>query len=101
MAKSANEENYKNLRQFIPDADRKMVYVDNVIGSKQILKNKDVKNTVQTNGKEYLILREQNEENPNILNIFGLTVPKKENYNFINIGRLSPEKGQEKLINSF
>ncbi|MEC1447505.1 glycosyltransferase [Bacillus haynesii] len=101
VAKSANEENYKNLRQFIPDADRKMVYVDNVIGSKQILKNKDVKNTVQTNGKEYLILREQNEENPNILNIFGLTVPKKENYNFINIGRLSPEKGQEKLINSF
>ncbi|MCY7752474.1 CDP-glycerol glycerophosphotransferase family protein [Bacillus haynesii] len=101
VAKSANEENYKNLRQFIPDADRKMVYVDNVIGSKQILKNKDIKNTVQTNGKEYLILREQNEENPNILNIFGLTVPKKENYNFINIGRLSPEKGQEKLINSF
>ncbi|MCY9370439.1 glycosyltransferase [Bacillus haynesii] len=101
VAKSANEENYKNLRQFIPDADGKMVYVDNVIGSKQILKNKDVKNTVQTNGKEYLILREQNEENPNILNIFGLTVPKKENYNFINIGRLSPEKGQEKLINSF
>ncbi|MCJ2146752.1 glycosyltransferase [Bacillus sp. B19-2] len=101
VAKSANEENYKNLRQFIPDADRKMVYVDNVIGSKQILKNKDVKNTVQTNGKEYLILREQNEENPNILNIFGLTVPKKENYNFINVGRLSPEKGQEKLINSF
>ncbi|MGG3459879.1 Teichoic acid glycerol-phosphate transferase [Bacillus licheniformis] len=101
VAKSANEENYKNLRQFIPDADRKMVYVDNVIGSKHILKNKDVKNTVQTNGKEYLILREQNEENPNILNIFGLTIPKKEDYNFINIGRLSPEKGQEKLINSF
>ncbi|MEC0698318.1 glycosyltransferase [Bacillus haynesii] len=101
VAKSANEENYKNLRQFIPDADGKMVYVDNVIGSKQILKNKDVKSTVQTNGREYLILREHNEENPNILNIFGLTIPKKEDYNFINIGRLSPEKGQEKLINSF
>lgn len=101
VAKSANEENYKNLRQFIPDADGKMVYVDNVIGSKQILKNKDVKSTVQTNGREYLILREHDEENPNILNIFGLTIPKKEDYNFINIGRLSPEKGQEKLINSF
>lgn len=101
VAQSANEENYKNLNSFIPDADKKMVYVDNVIGSKRILESKALKKMIKIDDKEYLVLREKDEDNADFLNIFGVTLPKKDDVNFINIGRLSPEKGQEKLISAF
>ncbi|TSB48377.1 glycosyltransferase [Alkalicoccobacillus porphyridii] len=100
VAKSTNETNKISLKTYIKSED-KMVYVNNVINAKKILEIKDNKNFINYAGKTFLITDDSQLNEKNILNLYGVNVPSDEYINFISIGRFSPEKGQEKLLNAF
>ncbi|KIZ54634.1 hypothetical protein UM92_08130, partial [Bacillus safensis] len=101
VAESTNIENHLNLSPYIPNALEKMVFVNNVISPNKVLQMKENKEIIEFNNERYLITY-QNDKNESIgLNLSGIPLPNKEYINFITIGRLSPEKGQKKLISAF
>lgn len=94
VSKSAMESNKKNLQEYYGKSDVK--YVNNLINYKRILSLKDKGDYLQYHNKNYLVLEKH--DNNDILTALKVNT---ELTNFINIGRFSPEKGQEKLIIAF
>ncbi|MBG9783667.1 glycosyltransferase [Shouchella lehensis] len=101
VAKSTNDQNKVSLKDYVKDVEKKMVYVDNVIHSDRINQQKNEKEIIERNGLEYLILKDNQETNNELLDIYGVLKPDHKNVNFINVGRLSPEKGQKELLHAF
>jgi len=97
VAEYTRDLNVKNLHQYMP-VD-KSVYVHNCIDYKKILDQLKHDSTLQINVKDYLLA--QKEVSYGRLSLTGVRLPEKSNINFINMGRLSPEKDQEKLIHAF
>lgn len=86
---SVNEANKKGLKQFISDYEHKMMVVSNIINGDEIQK------LVQ----KYRIKISQNEkENVVVDNHFVLD---SAYVNFVNVGRLSPEKNHVALLQAF
>jgi len=96
VSKSALEANKENLKDHFLGSDTKLVYVDNAINYNKILDMKDQAEFAFYKEKSYLVLPKENTRNF----IEGVVVDPAE-IKFINIGRLSPEKGQDKLIRAF
>lgn len=99
VAESTNQTNYENFKHLIDNAEEKMVFVNNAIDYKKILEDKEIDKKFIYDDKEYLIVNERNDFGSFITH--GVLYPSKEDINFVNIGRLSPEKDQEKLILAF
>ncbi|CAF1824602.1 glycosyltransferase [Bacillus subtilis] len=98
VAKHTRDLNAENLTQYVDT--NKMVYVHNSLNVDKI------KDSVENHGfliesyegQDYII---QKEEKPGAFSIKGIRLPKHNEINFVNMGRLSPEKDQEKLIKAF
>lgn len=99
VSKSTREINYKNFRHLIPNADEKMVYVNNILDYERVLNNSEPELLVDICGKKYTLT---NVSNMNAtFSAQGYLWPDDNDIVFVNVARLSPEKGQEKLINAF
>ncbi|WP_163117107.1 glycosyltransferase [Bacillus subtilis] len=98
VAKHTRDLNAENLAQHVDT--NKMVYVHNSLNVDKI--KDSVKNhgflIESYEGQDYII---QKEEKPGAFSIKGIRLPKHNEINFVNMGRLSPEKDQEKLIRAF
>jgi len=99
VAESTRDVNLRNLKHLVPNAEKKMVYVNNLIDYKRVLSDKDKKELIEYNGNRYLLanIKDSGHE----ITMKGIRWPKDSDIVFVNMGRLSPEKGQEKLINAF
>lgn len=80
-------------------SDSRTVTVNNTIDYSSVLDLAKQSNTVSLNGEEYF-LKKWNESSEN-LSVSALNIPDHHKINFVNMGRLSPEKDQEKLIQAF
>ena len=98
VAKHTRDLNAENLAHYV-DAN-KMVYVHNSLNVEKIIDS--VENhgfSIESyEGQDHII---QKEEKPGIFSMKGIRLPKHNEINFVNMGRLSPEKDQEKLIKAF
>lgn len=97
VAEHTRNLNRKNLKEYI--TPKQGVYVHNSIDYNKVLKQIEEGDIYNYEGQDYLL-----KENISVngrLDIQGIEMPKKENINFVNMGRLSPEKDQKKLIEAF
>ncbi|MFF2290328.1 CDP-glycerol glycerophosphotransferase family protein [Peribacillus butanolivorans] len=97
VAKHTRDLNVENLRGFIPS--EKAVYVHNCIDPQKVLGQMNEGDVINIEGKEFLLINNTIENGK--LKINGIIMPEKNNVNFVNMGRLSPEKDQKKLIYAF
>jgi CDP-glycerol glycerophosphotransferase len=99
VALSTHEENYKNLSKFVPNATEKMTYINNLVNVNKVMSLKENQEVANYVNGTYLVL-DKIEEN-SIIRLKGTIHPNPNDINFVSIGRLSPEKGHEKLIKAF
>lgn len=99
VAPSTHEANYKNLKKFIPNAEKKMTYIHNLVNSNKVLELQESRETARYEGNSYLVL--ETKIDSSLIRFKGAVLPNTDEINFISIGRLSPEKGHEKLIRAF
>ncbi|MCM3023719.1 CDP-glycerol glycerophosphotransferase family protein [Weizmannia ginsengihumi] len=79
--------NFKNLKKYTPND--KVAFVHNCIDPRKIFKQIDQKELFKNHFEK------------KGLQVNSIPLPEKRHINFVNMGRLSPEKDQEKLIRSF
>ncbi|MFD2617052.1 glycosyltransferase [Terrilactibacillus laevilacticus] len=99
VSKLTNEQNIKNFSDIIDNYQTKMDFVINNINYNKTLELKEIKKTLKIENHIYLLSK--NEYSKSNINLSGFEIPKDDNINFINIGRLEPEKDQEKLLYAF
>ncbi|MFF2290327.1 CDP-glycerol glycerophosphotransferase family protein [Peribacillus butanolivorans] len=99
VAEHTRNKNFRELEHLVVNADEKMVYVHNSINYKYVLDSLLLRDTVKIGNREYYI--KNNSVDNDIVNIQGQLVPDKSVYNFVTMGRMSPEKDQKKLIQAF
>ena len=100
VAESTHETNYQNLKQYIPGSESKMTYVNNLVNSNKVVSLKDQYELIRYEDDNNYIINKLEQAGPT-MTVKGIIQPKKSDINFITIGRLSPEKGHEKLIYAF
>lgn len=94
VSEATMEVNKENLKHYI--GDTKVSYLINSINLKKV-------NTLSKDDSEVYVKNNQ----PVLVNvkgkeIFDVPIPRQDGYtNFVNMGRLSPEKGQDQLIEAF
>lgn len=99
VAKSANESNYQNLSKYIENADEKMVYVNNMLDYENVLELREQGSAVEFDNKNYMVVEDRKKIGS--IELKAVIHPNPNEINFVNMGRLSPEKDQEKLILAF
>lgn len=99
VSKLTMDQNIKSFADIIDNDQEKMDFVVNNINYNYVLTRKDKKETITLDGNTYLLSK--NEKTSSKLELKGFEMPSKDNINFINIGRLEPEKDQTKLILAF
>lgn len=99
VAESTHETNMKNLEQLVPDSHKKMTYVNNLVDSNRVKTLMNQYDYIEVNGNNYLVTDQLAESVK--LTIQGVIAPEEVDVNFVTVGRLSPEKGHEKLIHAF
>ncbi|MFB7304033.1 CDP-glycerol glycerophosphotransferase family protein [Heyndrickxia sporothermodurans] len=97
VAKHTRNKNKRELEHLVLNSEEKMVYVHNSINYKYVLDSLLLRKTMKIGDKEYYSFGNSENSHP----IQGPLVPDKSVYNFVTMGRLSPEKDQKKLINAF
>lgn len=108
VSESVNEENQKNLAEFITNPLKKMISIENVIDGGEIIKiaqeahdkNKHIQLYNDGNKVDFTIYN-INEVNKRNCNIKCVQSPSKDDINFVSVGRLSPEKNHSNLIKAF
>ncbi|GIO35159.1 CDP-glycerol glycerophosphotransferase [Paenibacillus antibioticophila] len=98
VAESTRDENLLRLGKYI-DEPNKMVFAHNIIDFEKVLKMKDDATYFNHNSNDYLVTNIKDDRNK--LVIESVVAPSLNCTNFINVGRLSPEKGHENLIKAF
>ncbi|REH75524.1 teichoic acid biosynthesis protein [Staphylococcus felis] len=108
VTESANIANKKGLKHIISNANEKMISISNIIDGDKIkqmaLEAQDEKNHLILNDgtQDLNYLLYDIEENSSFkVNMKGVQAPNPNDYNFVNVARLSPEKNQESLIKAF
>lgn len=104
VSKLTHEKNKRHLKNFINKDKEKMDYVMNAIDYKRILslKEQEKDQTVNVDGFDYEFAEEHDiSKRIDTLTPHNFPWPRSSDINFINIGRLGPEKDQAKLINAF
>lgn len=98
VAESTRDENLIRLGKYI-DEPQKMVFAHNIIDFERVLKLKDEASFFNHDSNEHIVTGIK--EDRNKLVIESVKAPSLNYKNFINVGRLSPEKGHENLIKAF
>lgn len=92
--------NKEHLSYIVNNIEDKFKYVHNSINYKKVLKMKNEDTSVEIYGEKYFIKNDEFSNDGTIkMNLF--KAPNSSEINFVNIGRMSPEKDQEKLIRAF
>lgn len=102
VSKLTNEQNKKSLNKVVKNMDRRMKYVINNIDYEKILAGREEFSeelVINFKNKHYML--SISNDHHNHLELTGYRIPDEKDINFINIGRLSPEKDHEKLIAAF
>ncbi|EOR24664.1 CDP-glycerol glycerophosphotransferase family protein [Niallia sp. Sow4_A1] len=99
VSKHTRNKNKAGLSHLVVNSDQKMVYVHNSINYQYVLNAIASVEKVQVNNKEYYI--EKNGDINQILDGNAIKVPDTSKFNFVTMGRMSPEKDQIKLIKAF
>jgi CDP-glycerol glycerophosphotransferase len=99
VAEHTRNKNKRELAHLVLNSDQKMVYVHNSINYKFVLDSLLLRETMTIGDREFYI--KNNTLSDDLINIQKHLVPKKSVYNFVTMGRLSPEKDQSKLIHAF
>ncbi|MBS4173527.1 glycosyltransferase [Bacillus sp. FJAT-49736] len=102
VSKLTNEQNKKSLQKVVKNIEDRMKYVINNIDYEQILTQKEEFSeefVIKFKDKNYML--SVHNDNHNHLELTGYQMPDENDINFINIGRLSPEKDHAKLIAAF
>ncbi|QQZ10069.1 glycosyltransferase [Heyndrickxia vini] len=94
VAEHTRNVNKKDLEHLVLNSDEKMVYVHNSINYTYVLDSVLLRETMKIGDKEY-------DSNEKSVNIQRQLVPDQSVYNFVTMGRLSPEKDHQKLIQAF
>ncbi|HAM80640.1 CDP-glycerol glycerophosphotransferase family protein [Ornithinibacillus bavariensis] len=97
VSRDVGEINKKSLSTY--SVSDKIFNVTNAINYKEIFDSIKSENINTFDGQDYLLTHFINQNG--IIEFKGIIKPSIENINFINVGRLSPEKDHEKLIISF
>lgn len=98
VAESTRDENLLRLGKYVEEPD-KMVFAHNIIDFEKVLKMKDEATFFNHDSNDYLVTNIKNDKSK--LVIESVMAPSRNYTNFINVGRLSPEKGHENLIMAF
>lgn len=108
VTESVNEANKIGLGELVKNKDEKMISISNIINGDEIIKLAN-----EANNSKNRIKLEMNERNSDYImydfeetsdlkvEIRSVKSPNKNDYNFVNVARLSPEKNHESLIRSF
>ncbi|KZX15586.1 glycosyltransferase [Methanobrevibacter filiformis] len=100
VGKETMEVNISNLSKWTPRS--KYIYLPNSINPDIILeKANSEESLIKLDNKYKFLIKELIGYHNNYYLAQTVPIPNKENFNFLNIGRLSPEKGQIKLIKAF
>ncbi|MGW7794809.1 CDP-glycerol glycerophosphotransferase family protein [Staphylococcus xylosus] len=105
---SVNEANKIGLADLVKNKDEKMISISNIINGEEIIKLAEEANN-STNRLEFIndeqkseyMLYDFNLKSNFKLDISGIQSPNKDDYNFVNVARLSPEKNHDSLIKAF
>ncbi|WP_154840871.1 glycosyltransferase [Staphylococcus pasteuri] len=85
VSESVNKINKRNLSAYINNYEKKMIAISNIINGDEIIEQSSFEKNIK-------LFKETKLKYP---------IPEKNNYNFINVARLSPEKNHETLIKAF
>ncbi|MCM3023718.1 glycosyltransferase [Heyndrickxia ginsengihumi] len=99
VAKHTRDKNARELEHIVLNSDEKMVYVHNSINYEYVLNSASLRDTIKIGDKDYYV--KNTSDNNDKLKISGYLVPDSSVYNFVTMGRMSPEKDHEKLIHAF
>ncbi|PTJ12401.1 teichoic acid biosynthesis protein, partial [Staphylococcus simulans] len=108
VSETANEENKNNLSGYITNSDNKMIFIGNIIDGDEILKtaqeSQDLKKHIQLYKEGHKLdytLYDIEEVNAYSCNLKCVQSPHDNDFNFVSVGRLSPEKNHYSLIKAF
>lgn len=107
VSESANEKNKLDLMPWVKEPNKKMHFVDNVIDGEHIqnvlatVDDKDIVSAAKTYDHKVRIVYERTLNTAGVLEEKSFILPSKNNINFVNVARLSPEKNQVTLIRAF
>lgn len=109
VSESANEQNQKDLKHYVPGYKEKMVFVNNTIDGDSILNSIHVDDPLNHGQDIYSsednrarkVFYEKTDSVTGIVTLKGFMRPNKNHVNFVNVARLSPEKNHLVLIDAF
>jgi CDP-glycerol glycerophosphotransferase len=96
VAEHTRNKNKRELEHLVVNSHERMVYVHNSINYDYVLNALSDRNTIKIGDKEYY--ERNHTANGEILL---KPAPDKSIFNFVTMGRMSPEKDQKKLIHAF
>lgn len=99
VAKHTRDLNATTLQYTVKKIKSKICYVHNSINYNKVLQDSKISEFYKFDNENYYILDKEIENNK--LKVNGVLAPSKSDVNFVNVGRLSPEKDQAKLIRAF
>lgn len=99
VGKQTKELNQQNLKEYV--SSDKFYYVPNTLDLDALFRHREspLMNQIEINNKKYMIVNFEDEYG--IVKLKAIDNVEKDKVNFINIGRLSPEKDHSKLLRSF
>ncbi|MHC5268052.1 CDP-glycerol glycerophosphotransferase family protein [Enterococcus sp. LJL98] len=107
VSESSNERNRNDLSQFILNKS-KMIYINNVIDSNQIIKSieetrhiNEGKNIFSKIDNKYRLPYSESIDQFGVQTVTSIIAPAIETVNFVSVGRLSPEKNYISLLKAF
>ena len=108
VTESVNDANKTGLGDLVSNKEEKMISISNIINGEEIIrmadeakKSKHRLEIVKDEQKSNYILYDFDEKSNYKVEISAIQSPNKEDNNFVNVARLSPEKNHESLIKAF
>lgn len=99
VGKNTRDLNATTLQYTVKSIKKKICCVHNSINHKDIIEQSKISSNYTIDGKKFLILQKQISNTR--AELMGVIAPEKDKVNFVNVGRLSPEKDQAKLVQAF
>lgn len=97
VTESVNEANKTGLGDLVSNKEEKMISISNIINGEEIIRMAD---EAKKSKNRLEIVKDEQKSNYKV-EISAIQSPNKEDNNFVNVARLSPEKNHESLIQAF
>lgn len=94
VTESVNEANKTGLGDLVSNKEEKMISISNIINGEEIIRMAD---EAKKSKNRLEIVKDEQKSNYKV-EISAIQSPNKEDNNFVNVARLSPEKNHESLI---